>query len=128
VKYLLDTHTFLWWISDNPALSQKAREIISDSANDIYLGAGSVWELAIKTRAGKLALDGELESFVGKHLQSNSFQMLPITLPHAAKVQKLPNKHRDPFDQMLAAQSLVEGMPLISKDQIIAGFGAEVVW
>ncbi len=128
VKYLLDTHAFLWWIADDPSLSEKARSIISDEKNEIYLSAVSVWEIAIKSRAGRLELKEELDPFVTRHVRKNAFLPLPVTLTHSAKVQLLPNHHRDPFDQMLAAQSMVEEMPLITIDKMIESFGARVVW
>ena len=128
MKYLLDTHAFLWWIGDDPSLSKKARSIISDEKNEIYLSAVSVWEIAIKSRAGRLEFREELDSFVEQHIRENAFLPLPITLSHSAKVRLLSNSHRDPFDQMLAAQSLVEEMPLISIDKKINSFGAKVVW
>jgi PIN domain nuclease of toxin-antitoxin system len=128
VKYLLDTHAFLWWIGDDPALSQKAHSVISDEGNEIYLSAVSVWEIAIKSRAGRLELKGELGSFVERHVRENAFLPLPITLAHSAKVRLLPSHHRDPFDQMLAAQGMVEGMPLITVDKKVGSLGAKVVW
>ena len=128
MKYLLDTHAFLWWIGDDPALSERARSIIADGGNEIYLSAVSVWEIAIKSRAGRLDIAGEIETFVSRHVQENSFQPLPITLTHSAKVQSLSNHHRDPFDQMLVAQSMVEEMPVISVDKMIKSYDVEVVW
>ena len=128
VKYLLDTHAFLWWIGDDPSLSEKARSIISDEKNKIYLSAVSVWEIAIKSRAGRIEIREELEPFVTRHVRENAFLPLPITLLHSAKVQLLPNHHRDPFDQMLAAQGMVEEMPVITVDKMIESFGGRVVW
>ena len=128
MKYLLDTHAFLWWIADDPSLSKRARSIISDGGNEIYLSAASVWEIAIKSHAGRLEFRGELDSFVQRHVRKNAFLPLPITLSHSAKVRQFSNQHRDPFDQMLAAQSLVEEMPLISVDKKMDSFGATVVW
>jgi PIN domain nuclease of toxin-antitoxin system len=128
VKYLLDTHAFLWWIGDDPSLSDKARKIIADSSNEIYLSSVSIWEIAIKSRTGRLEFSGDLESFVDQQILKNSFQPLPITLAHAARIKKLPNHHRDPFDQMLVAQGAVEGMPLISIDKKIKSYDIEVVW
>ncbi len=128
MKYLLDTHAFLWWIGDDPSLSKKARSIISDEGNEIYLSAVSVWEIAIKSRAGRIEIREELESFVDRHVRGNAFLPLPVTLRHSAKIQMLPNHHRDPFDQMLAAQGMVEGLPVITVDKMIGSLGAKVVW
>ena len=128
VKYLLDTHAFLWWIADDPSLSERARLIISNGENEIYLSAVSIWEMAIKSRLGRLKLEGNLDSFLDRHIRENAFLPLPITLAHATKIQSISSAHRDPFDQMLAAQSMAEKMPLISVDKKIKGLGAEVVW
>ena len=128
MKYLLDTHAFLWWVGDDPSLSEKARTIISDGGNEIYLSAVSVWEIAIKSRLGRLEMAEGLEAFMDRHIRENSFQPLPITLTHSAKVQSLSNHHRDPFDQMLVAQSMVEEMPVISVDRMIGTYDVKVVW
>ena len=129
VKYLLDTHAFLWWIGDDPSLSSAAREVIADGSNEIYLSAVSVWEIAIKVRAGRLDIfSGDLEQFVERHVRENSFLPLPVTLAHSAKIHTLSNHHRDPFDQMLVAQSLSEGFPMISVDKMIHSYDVDVVW
>ena len=128
MKYLLDTHAFLWWIGDDPALSEKARAIISAGENKIYLSAVSVWEIAIKSRLGRLEMTEGLEAFMDRHIRENSFQPLPVTLTHSAKVLSLSNHHRDPFDQMLVAQSMVEEMPIISIDKMIGTYEVKVVW
>ncbi|RKX46274.1 MAG: type II toxin-antitoxin system VapC family toxin [Verrucomicrobia bacterium] len=128
MKYLLDTHAFLWWIGDDPALSEKARAIISAGENKIYLSAVSVWEIAIKSRLGRLEMTEGLEAFMDRQIRENSFQPLPITLTHSAKVLSLSNHHRDPFDQMLVAQSMVEEMPIISIDKMIGTYEVKVVW
>lgn len=129
MKALMDTHVFLWWIGDAPSLSSHAREVIADAGNEIYLSAVSVWEISIKARAGKLnVFSGDLERFIEKQVLENSFLPLPVTLAHSAKIYGLPNRHRDPFDQMLVAQSQVEGMPIISADPRIRPYGVDVIW
>lgn len=129
MKVLLDTHAFLWWIADDPSLSVAAREVIADGENDIYLSAVSVWEIAIKARVGRLTVFSEdLDLFIEKHVRKSSFLPLPITLAHSAKIHALSNHHRDPFDQMLVAQSLVEGFPIISVDKMIHSYDVDVIW
>ena len=129
MKYLLDTHAFLWWIGDAPSLSSVARGIIADAKNEIYLSAICVWEIAIKARTGRLnVFSGDLEPFVEQHVRQNSFLPLPVTLVHSARVHALSNHHRDPFDQMLVAQSQVEKLPIISADKMIRSCDVEVVW
>ncbi|MBN2685196.1 MAG: type II toxin-antitoxin system VapC family toxin, partial [Pontiellaceae bacterium] len=98
MRVLLDTHAFLWWISNSPFLSSAVRQVMADAENEIYLSAVSVWEMAIKARAGKLRVfSGGIETFVDQHVRENAFQPLPITLAHSAKVHALSNHHRDPF-------------------------------
>ena len=129
MKYLLDTHAFLWWISDAPSLSLSARGIIADAGNDIYLSAVSVWEISIKARAGRLnVFSGNLEQFIEEHVRKSSFFPLPVTTAHSARVYTLSNHHRDPFDQMLVAQSLVENLTLVSADKQIYSYDVKVVW
>lgn len=129
MKVLLDTHAFLWWISDSPTLSTAARQVIADGANDVYLSSVSVWEIAIKARAGRLKVFADdLERFIEQHVQQNLFLPLPITLAHSAKIHALSNQHRDPFDQMLVAQSLVEQFPIISADKKIQSYEVDVIW
>ncbi len=128
MKVLLDTHAFLWWIEDNPQLSSPAREIIRDGANQVYLSAASGWEMVIKARLNKLKLPAEPARFIAEQLTHNAFHSLPIRLSHALHVFHLPLLHRDPFDRILAAQSLLEKMPLVTADPQLAAYGIEVVW
>ncbi len=128
MNVLLDTHAFLWWIDNNPKLSSRAREIISDAGNAIFLSAVSGWEIAIKTRLGKLTLPGDLERFIADQLAANAFSGLPIQLSHALHVYTLPAIHRDPFDRILVAQSQLEDMPILTADLQIAKYPVEVIW
>ncbi|MCC5844193.1 MAG: type II toxin-antitoxin system VapC family toxin [Verrucomicrobia bacterium] len=129
MRALLDTHAFLWWIADSPSLSKRAREVVADPANEIYLSSVSVWEIAIKARAGRLNFfSGDLAHFIVQQVSQNQFHSLPVTLSHSAKIHTLSQDHRDPFDQMLAAQSLLENMPILSVDPKLHSFGVEVIW
>lgn len=129
VRALLDTHAFLWWIGNDSALSATARKVIENAENDIYLSAVSVWEISIKARTGKLNIfSGNLAGFIERQLRENTFLPLPITLSHSAKIHTLSNQHRDPFDQMLVAQSQIEGLPLISADKMIHSYDVDIVW
>ena len=129
MKALLDTHAFLWWIGDSSSLSAAARQIIADEKNDIYLSAVSVWEISIKARTGKLnVFSGNLSEFIERQVRQNSFLCLPVTLTHSARIYELSNHHRDPFDQMLVAQSQVEKMPLLSADKMIRSYDVDVLW
>jgi PIN domain nuclease of toxin-antitoxin system len=128
MKYLLDTHTFLWWITDDDSLSNRAREIIRDGRNELFLSAASGWEIAIKAGIGRLDLQGEPEKLIPEQMLLNEIQGLPVQMSHALHVHALPEHHRDPFDRMLVAQCQLEEMPIITSDPQIAEYEIEVVW
>ena len=128
MKVLLDTHAFLWWITDDPRLSRHARDIIGDGGNDVFFSVASAWEIAIKAGIGRLELPNSAEEFVTGEVTRNGFSVLPIHLAHALRVQALPTHHRDPFDRLLVAQSAIEGLPLISRDSVFAGYDVDTRW
>ena len=128
MHFLLDTHTFLWWITDDPHLSERARQVISDPENDIFLSAASGWEMAIKTQLGKLQLPDHFEQFIAEQLFRNNITSLPVMMSHALHVQSLPLHHRDPFDRLLIAQSQLEKMSIITTDSAFADYDVEIVW
>ena len=128
MKYLLDTHAFLWWITDDDSLSNRAREIIRDGRNELFLSAASGWEIAIKAGIGRLDLQAEPEKLIPEQMLLNEIQGLPVQMSHALHVHALPEHHRDPFDRMLVAQCQLEEMPIITSDPQIAEYEIEVVW
>ncbi len=128
MKLLLDTHTFLWWISDSDRLSRKARSLISSGANEIFFSAVSAWEIAVKAELGRITLPSDPEKFVPQHITQNAFQVLPVQLRHALRVFSLPSVHRDPFDRMLVAQAEAEKMPLLTGDSRFHGYSIKVIW
>lgn len=128
MRVLLDTHAFLWWIGDDPRLSERAREVFSDGDNDLVFSAASGWEIAIKARLGRLQVLGDLNTYLFRQLTENYTSVLPVHLSHALRVHALPDHHRDPFDRLLVAQAIVEEMPLLSADPRIARYPVEVVW
>ncbi len=128
MKLLLDTHAFLWWIGNDDRLSDVARAAISDANNDVFFSAVSAWEMAIKTRSGKLSIHSELSGLLTKHLGRNAFAVMPISLTHALQISKLPHIHRDPFDRMLVAQAQVEKVSLVSKDPEIKKYAVDICW
>jgi PIN domain nuclease of toxin-antitoxin system len=125
---LLDTHAFLWWIGDDPRLSERAREVLSDGDNDLVFSAASGWEIAIKARLGRLHVPGDLNTYLFRQLTENYTSVLPVHLSHALRVHALPDHHRDPFDRLLVAQAIVEEIPLLSADPRIARYPVEIVW
>lgn len=128
MRALLDTHVFLWWISDDERLSEKAREIISDGRNELLFSAASGWEISIKAGLGRLELPEDLERFVADQVSRNAFQVLPIYLSHALHVRKLPHHHRDPFDRILVSQAVLEEAPLLSVDPQIQNYSVDTIW
>lgn len=128
MRLLLDTHTFLWWIADDPALSGKARAMIADGRNECFLSLASCWELAIKSSLGKLRLTQSLERFIPDEMSANNFHLLGIDFRHVAKVESLPFHHRDPFDRLLAAQALIEKIPIVSGDTVLSEYGVKRIW
>lgn len=128
MRALLDTHTFLWWTADDPRLSRKARRIMADGRNELYLSAASGWEMAIKARLGRLQLGEDLERFVHEQMALNGIEGLPVYMNHTLHVYALPDHHGDPFDRLLVAQAQLEGLPILTGDPQIARYEVETVW
>lgn len=128
MKVLLDTHTFLWWITDHPKLPSRVREIIGDGNNELFVSAVSGWEMAIKAKLGRLQLPDEPQRFILEQLSLNAIQSLPIQMSHALHVFSLPDHHRDPFDRILISQAQLEGLPILTADPQIALYPVEIIW
>ena len=128
LKFLLDTHALLWWLFDDPKLPATLRQLISDPANEIYVSSVSAWEICTKHRLGKLPAAEPLVQNVSAWVARAGLQELPVTLRHAQRAGSWPHPHRDPFDRMLAAQSVIEDLPLISRDETLESFGVRRVW
>jgi len=128
VRLLLDTHAFLWWVSEDAKLSKAAREAIGDGANECHFSMASAWELAIKVSLGKLTVNGRLDRFLPEQLAANAFDTLHVEVDHVARVSALPFHHRDPFDRLLAAQALSEDLAIVSADPVFRRYGVRRVW
>lgn len=128
MRVLLDTHTFLWWISDDERLSQKARRTIADGATEVLFSAVSSWEIVVKAALGRLEIPEPTSKFITAQLQANAFGVLPLHLAHTLAVQELPDHHQDPFDRLLMAQAVSERIPLVSGDRRIARYQVRVIW
>lgn len=128
MRILLDTHVFLWWITDDPRLSVRARELIMNGENELLLSAASGLEIVIKARIGRIMIPGDAASFVSDQLQLNAIGLLSIQMNHALHIYNLPTHHRDPFDRMLIAQSQVEGIPILTPDPDFMRYQVEVIW
>ena len=122
-RLLLDTHVLLWALEDSQALSADARRSITDTRNEVFVSAASIWEMAIKRSLGKLRAPDNLADTV----QEAGFAALPITLAHAEQAGMLPPHHRDPFDRMLVAQALEEGLVLVTDDAHIPKYGVRTM-
>ncbi|WP_127475303.1 type II toxin-antitoxin system VapC family toxin [Sulfurivermis fontis] len=122
-RLLLDTHAFLWWLADDAALGVKARAMIADGRNEIYVSAASVWEIGIKQALGKLEAPDDLEKVV----EEENFVHLPIALFHAETAGKLQPLHHDPFDRMLVAQAQAEGLIIVTADEHIPRYGVRTM-
>jgi PIN domain nuclease of toxin-antitoxin system len=125
---LLDTHAFLWFCQDDPSLSLSAKAIIEDPGNRKLLSIASCWEIAIKAGLGKLKLGEPSETYLANALSRTGFEILPISLAHAAGVEFLPMHHRDPFDRLLIAQALAEGFEVVSIDAAYDQYGVTRHW
>jgi len=128
MKVLIDTHTFLWWNTEDAQLSARAKEIIADGRNEVFLSAASAWEIAIKTAKGKLVLPEDPAQYVVNRMGLYRFQALLVQINHALHVYELPHHHDDPFDRLLIAQSQLEGLPLITVDSEIEKYEVEIIW
>lgn len=128
MKLLLDTCTFLWLSEDSPKLSDKARSLFRDPDNEAYLSTASVWELAVKSSVGRLALKTPVERFVPFCRRAHGIDLLPVSEDAALHVAKLPEIHKDPFDRMLVAQAIVEGLIILTPDPAITRYPARVMW
>ena len=126
--YLLDTHTFLWFLEGNRNLSKNARTTIENSNNTNFISIASIWEVAIKMSLGKLKLDIKLEELKSEILKNN-FEILPLDFEHIIELSNLETIHKDPFDRIIISQAISEKYTIISKD---SNFGlykkVKLVW
>ena len=124
MKLLLDTHILLWWLSDNDQLSLKARELISNPENDIFVSHVSLWEIQIKVMTGKIQVD--LSRLIAQLSQNNFIQLTSHT-DHILQLAKLPPYHQDPFDRMLIAQALSEPLKLVTHDKYVSMYSESIL-
>lgn len=125
---LLDTHAFLWWLAGDRRLSRNARSRIGDVETEIFVSAASAWEISTKFRLGKLPGAHIIVDDIGGVLAAQSFAPLSVSVLHAQRAGRLPGPHRDPFDRMLIAQSHVEGLTLVSNEQVFDAYGVQRLW
>jgi len=127
VKILVDTHIFLWAITDDHRLSAENRTVYLDNSNQLYLSVASVWEMLIKCGLGKLPLPKPASGYILKQMEKNRVEMLTIRAAHLTQLESLPPIDRDPFDRMMVAQASAEGMPIMSADPALRRYGVRVL-
>lgn len=128
MRVLLDTHTLLWWVLGNARLSIAAAAVLCLADTTILVSAVSGHEIATKYRIGKLRVPARLAENLAEVVAENGWQTLPLDMTHAQLAGRLAGAHKDPFDRMLAAQAIVEGVPLITNDLAFAIFGVTTIW
>jgi PIN domain nuclease of toxin-antitoxin system len=128
MNYLLDSHTFLWYVDGNPKLPRRNVEVISNHHNRVFLSFASIWEMGIKNALGKLNFPDDFSTFIHTTLRSKRIHSLEIKMEHIFTAVNFPIHHRDPFDRLLAAQSKIENLPVISNDTMLDKYGIEMVW
>ena len=125
MKLLLDSHAYLWWLTDDRRLGRQARAAIEQPDNLVFVSAATIWELSIKEALGRLELKG---ADIAGEISANDFSELPITAGHARVAAALAPHHDDPFDRMLVAQCQLEGMTCATRDGLFAAYGITVLW
>ncbi len=128
MRYLLDTHILIWWITEDKRLKSSAKKMIRSYRNLIYWSTASSWEISIKCALGKLELEEPLADLIPSELIRNHIEILPIQNDHAILAGQLPMHHKDPFDRMLIAQARLESIGIITNDSKFAPYGADIYW
>lgn len=128
MRLLLDTHAFLWWLDGDRRLSRRARGLIANETNEIFVSAASAWEISTKARFGKLPGAVDVAADVSGCVAGQGFIALDITIVHAQRAGRLAGDHRDPFDRMLIAQAQLEDLPIASDDEVFDNYGVTRIW
>jgi PIN domain nuclease of toxin-antitoxin system len=126
MRQLLDTQSFIWFITGSSKITPSSRVQIEDNEN--FLSIVSIWEIAIKSSIGKLNLGLSIDDLVEQQVINNSIELLPITVAHLGTVAVLPLHHRDPFDCLIISQAIVEQMPIVGADQMFDSYEVERLW
>ncbi len=122
-RLLLDTHTFIWWLSGSEQLGEFAKCEIGKAENEVYISAATTWEMSIKKQLGKL----EAADDIDQKVELAGFTKLPISLFHGEQAGMLPDHHKDPFDRMLIAQAQAEGLTIVTKDKYFSLYGVHLI-
>jgi len=129
MRVLLDAHALLWFVTSRGSrLSERARTVLADASTNALVGAGAVYEIAIKSRIGRLELPAAADVYLSRLLRRFTFGVLPIAEAHALRAGSLPMLHRVPWDGLLVAQAQIEAMPIVTADPAIVGYDVDVIW
>jgi PIN domain nuclease of toxin-antitoxin system len=128
MRLLLDTHAFIWADNEPEKLSPGAKAACEDSANELILGVASAWEMQLKIMLGKLTLRKPLRPVIEDWIQQNTIVMLPVHLEHVFHLDTLSSHHKDPFDRLLIAQAMAEGLAIVTHDRTFARYNIPIVW
>ena len=127
MRFLIDTHTFLWFVNDSSQLSNYAHSLLESEA-DVWISLASLWETAIKVSINKLTLPEPFDSFITNQLKINEIEILYPAISHLNTLSQLPFHHRDPFDRLIIAQAMVETVPIISTDSFFDLYEVQRLW
>ncbi|NOT60229.1 MAG: type II toxin-antitoxin system VapC family toxin [Acidobacteria bacterium] len=128
MKFLLDTHTFIWWTLNPTRLSAKAHSLLQDPQHEPFLSLISIWEMQIKQQIGKLHFNQPLDFVVAEQQRINRLRLMPLQADHIYGLGKLPFHHKDPFDRLLISQAISETFPLMSADPMFSAYPAQLIW
>lgn len=128
MRVLVDAHTLLWALLDDRRLSTKAKEILGSDKHELVFSLVSLWEIAIKIKIGKLRAVGSSVAYIRDEMSSYGMELLPIRYEHILQLEALPPHHSDPFDRLLAAQGVAEGLPILTGDQMFRGYPVKLIW
>lgn len=127
MKLLLDTHAFLWFVSNDSKLSSRLKDLIEDENSVSYLSIASLWEMSIKYNLGKLTLKPNYEEFVRREVTISDINLLNIELEHLKVNATLPFHHKDPFDRLIIAQSIAENTPIVTTDSAFSRYSVTLI-
>ena len=128
MRLLLDTHTVLWFVLNDPQLSRPADALITDPTNEVLISPATYWEMAIKVAKKKLDLLAPYDDFMKRGIEGNNFTILPIETKHTSVLTTMPMHHKDPFDRLIVSQALVERIPVVSVDLEFDAYGVNRLW
>jgi len=128
MRVLVDTHTFIWDLLDDPRSSRLARQVLKSSEHELVFSLVSLWEIAIKIRIGKLNAIGSSVAYIRDEMDAYGMELLPIRYEHILQLETLPPHHREPFDRLLIAQAISESLPILTEDAKIKLYPVKVLW